>query len=115
VASDHDDSPDAVMDVVLADAGYASEKAHLHAEDKGVRLFAPRHKNIDPCMIDPSLQPIDPAKLPASARGQQLLATPQGKNHYKHPGRTVEPVFGQIKTIQNLTRFTRRGYAAARS
>jgi Transposase DDE domain len=115
VASDHDDSPDAVMDVVLADAGYASEKAHLHAEDKGVRLFAPRHKNIDPRMIDPSLQPIDPAKLPASARGQQRLATPQGKNHYKHRGRTVEPVFGQIKTIQNLTRFTRRGYAAARS
>jgi hypothetical protein len=74
VASDHDDSPDGVMDVVLADAGYASEKAHLHAEDKGLRLFAPRHKNINPRMIDSSLQPIDPAKLPASARGQQRLA-----------------------------------------
>jgi len=71
VASDHDDSPDAVMDVVLADAGYASEKAHLRAEDKGVRLFASGHKNIDPRMIDSSLEPIDPAKLAASARGQQ--------------------------------------------
>jgi transposase len=112
---DHDDSPDAAMDVLLADAGYASEKAHLHAEDKGVRLYAPRHKNIDPRTSDPCLDPIDPAKWPASARGQQRLATPQGKNHYKHRGRTVEPAFGQIKTIQNLTRFARRGYTAARS
>jgi hypothetical protein len=114
VASDHDDSPDAVMDVVLADAGYASEEAHLHAEDKDVHLSAPRHKNIDPRMIEPCLQPIDRAKLPASTRGQQRLATRQGKNHYKHRGRVVEPVFGQIKTIQILTGFTRRGYAAIR-
>jgi hypothetical protein len=29
------------------------------------------------------------------------MASPQGKNHYKHRGPTVEPIFGQIKTIQN--------------
>ncbi len=115
VASDHDDSTGAGMDVLLADAGYASEKAYQHAEDQGIRLFAPRHKNIDPRTGDPSLDPIDPDAYPATARAQQRLATPQGQQHYKHRGRTVEPVFGQIKTIQHLTRFARRGHTAARS
>ena len=115
VSDDHDDSPDAGMDVVLADAGYASERAYQHAEDQGLRLFAPRHKNIDPRTLDPSLDPIDSQKWPASARAQQRLATAQGQRHYQQRGRTIEPVFGQIKTIQKLTRFSRRGYRAARS
>jgi len=103
------------MDVVLADAGYASERAYQAADDKGLRLIAPRHKNIDPRTLDPSLDPIDPDKYPATARARERLTTPHGKTHYKQRGRTVEPVFGQIKTIQDLTRFARRGVQAARS
>jgi transposase len=113
--SDHDDGPDARMDVLLADAGYAGEKAYRAAEDKGLRLIAPRRKNVDPRTLDPSLDPVDPDKYPATERARRRLATPQGKAHYKQRGRTVEPFFGQIKTIQGLTRFVRRGLAAARS
>jgi transposase len=101
--------------VVLADAGYANENAFAQAEQLGVVLYAPLHKNIDPRSFDPAAAPADPARRPATARGLQRLTTAQGREHYKHRGRTVEPVFGQIKTIQNLTRFSRRGLPAARS
>jgi len=112
---DHDASAGAGMDVVLADAGYAGEKAYQAGDDKQLRLIAPRRKNIDPRTQDPSLDPINPDKYPATERARQRLASPQGQTHYRQRGRTVEPVFGQIKTIQNLTRFARRGLAAARS
>ena len=68
------------MDVVLADAGYASERAYQAADDKGLRLIAPRHKNIDPRTLDPSLDPIDPDKYPATARARERLTTPHGKS-----------------------------------
>jgi transposase len=113
--ADHDDSADTGMDIMLADAGYAGEKAYQAADDKGLRLIAPRRKNIDPRTLDPSLDPIDPDKYPATARARERLATPRGKTHYKQRGRTIEPVFGQIKTIQDLTRFARRSFRAARS
>jgi hypothetical protein len=100
--------------VALADAGYANENAFATAERAGVVLYAPLHKNIDPRSFDPSANPV-PDRRPATARAMRRLATDEGRDHYKHRGRTVEPTFGQIKTIQGLTRFSRRGYQAARS
>ena len=46
---------------------------------------------------------------PATVRAQAKLRTRQGKDDYALRGRTVEPVFGQIKDRQGLRQFLRRG------
>jgi hypothetical protein len=40
---------------------------------------------------------------------------PRGREDYKLRARTVEPVFGQLKTCQRLTAMSRRGLAACES
>jgi hypothetical protein len=40
------------------------------------------------------------------------LASAQGKAGYGQRSRTIEPVFGQVKTIQGGGRFMRRGLRA---
>jgi hypothetical protein len=40
------------------------------------------------------------------------LASAQGKAAYAQRSRTIEPVFGQVKTIQGGGRFMRRGLRA---
>ena len=48
-------------------------------------------------------------KRPATARAQAKLRTRQGRDEYALRGRTVEPVFGQIKDRQGMRQFLRRG------
>jgi hypothetical protein len=57
----------------------------------------------------------DLTRLPETARGQRRLRHWRGRTDYKQRGRTVEPVFGQLKTRQNMTRFSRRGITAVTS
>ena len=40
------------------------------------------------------------------------LSSAQGKACYAQRGRTIEPVFGQVKTLQGGGRFMRRGLPA---
>ena len=40
---------------------------------------------------------------------------PRGPEDYKLRARTVEPVFGQLKTCQKLTVMSRRGFTACES
>jgi hypothetical protein len=40
---------------------------------------------------------------------------PRGRDDYRMRSRAVEPVFGQIKTCQNLTMMSRRGFTACES
>ena len=47
----------------------------------------------------------------AAARARRRLRHPRGREDYKLRARTVEPVFGQIKTCQKLTMMSRRGLA----
>lgn len=103
------------LSTVLADAGYASEASFADAEERGLHLLAPvaadhgRHLTADPAGGR------DLTRYPATARAQAKLRTRQGKIHYAQRGRTVEPVFGQIKEQQGLRRFSRRGLAACES
>ncbi len=46
---------------------------------------------------------------------ERKLKTKRGKALYKKRGKTVEPVFGQIKGSQNTDRFMRRGTKACDS
>jgi transposase len=96
-------------DTVVADAGYANEKAFTEAEARGVHLLAPmisderRAAGEDPAGDKPMTH------RPATARAQAKLRTRQGRDEYALRGRTVEPVFGQIKDRQGLRQFLRRG------
>ena len=51
-------------------------------------------------------------RLPATARASRRLQHPRGRDDYKMRARTVEPVFGQLKTCQKLTMMSRRGLTA---
>jgi hypothetical protein len=48
------------------------------------------------------------ARLPATARARRRLQHPRGRDDYKLRARTVEPVFGQLKTCQKVTTISRR-------
>jgi hypothetical protein len=43
------------------------------------------------------------------------MGHPRGREDYKLRARTVEPVFGQLKTCQKLTTMSRRGLTACES
>ena len=93
----------------VADAGYANEEAFTEAETRDVHLLAPmisderRAAGEDPAGDKPL------TRRPATARAQAKLRTRQGRDEYALRGRTVEPVFGQIKDRQGLRQFLRRG------
>ena len=116
----------APLGTVCADAGYANENDFAAAETAGLRVLIPLAKDTpawrerhDPAgNTDPARATApgrDLSRLPATARAQAALDTEAGRCEYRQRGRTVEPVFGQIKTRQNATRFTRRGRSAAES
>lgn len=93
----------------VADAGYANEEAFAEAEQRDAHLLAPmvsderRAAGEDPAGDKPL------TRRPATARAQAKLRTRQGRDEYALRGRTVEPVFGQIKDRQGLRQFLRRG------
>jgi len=100
---------------VLADSGYASEENFAHAGQDKLRLLAPLAK-------DPGRPGGRPAKrarhldqYPATTRAIRRMRHPRGPEDYKLRARTVEPVFGQLKTCQKLTVMSRRGLAACES
>ena len=99
---------------VLADSGYVSEENFARADAGGLRLLAPLAK-------DPAGRARAPQRalhldrLPATARARRRLLHPRGRDDYKMRARTVEPVFGQLKTCQKLTMMSRRGLTACES
>lgn len=101
---------------VVADSGYVTEAVFAKAHTDKLRLLAPASKDTR-LMREGG----DPAggrnldNLPETARGQRRLRHWRGRADYRQRGRTVEPVFGQIKTRQNMTRFNRRGITAVTS
>ena len=54
-------------------------------------------------------------QYPATARAIRRMRHPRGREDYKLRARTVEPVFGQLKTCQKLIVMSRRGYTACES
>jgi hypothetical protein len=101
---------------IVADSGYVTEDAFAQAHQQQLRLLAPLSK--DTRQMRDGGDPADGrdlSRLPQTARGQRRLRHWRGRADYKHRGRTVEPVFGQLKTRQNMTRFSRRGLTAVTS
>ena len=100
---------------VLGDAGYASEENFARAGQDKLRLLAPLAK--DPGRpggrAPKRARHLD--QYPATARAIRRMRHPRGREDYKMRARTVEPVFGQLKTCQKLTMLSRRGLAACES
>ena len=100
---------------MLAGSGYVSEENFARAEVDKLRLLAPLAK--DPGR--PGSRPANRARhldqYPATARARRRLQHPRGREDCKLWARTVEPVFGQLKTCQELATMSRRGLAACES
>jgi transposase len=100
---------------VLADAGYVSEETFARAEQDKLRLLAPLAK--DPARPatrrGARVKYLD--QYPATARAIRRIRHPRGREDYKLRARTVEPVFGQLKTCQKFSMMSRRGLAACES
>jgi glutamine synthetase adenylyltransferase len=97
---------------VLADSGYVSEENFARAGTDRLRLLAPLAK--DPARrhhrTPKRARNLD--RLLATARATRRLRHLRGRDDYKLRARTVEPVFGQLKTCQKLTMMSRRGLSA---
>ena len=104
---------------VLADSGYVSEDNFARADADGLRLLAPLAK--DPGKDRAGATAVLPegpgtsTEYPATARATRRLRHHRGREDYKLRARTVEPVFGQLKTCQELTTMSRRGLIACES
>ena len=100
---------------VLADAGYVSEENFARADTGKLRLLAPLAKDPGRAGGRPPRRARHLEDYPATARAIRRMRHPRGREDYKLRARTVEPVFGQLKTCQKLTTMSRRGLAACES
>jgi len=104
--------------VVLADAGYYSERNVIDADPSGPELLLATKKSHKQrqAMKD---KRCPRGRIPNSAtmkeRMERKLLTKRGKELYKSRSQTVEPVFGQIKGCRGSGTFLRRGVAAVNS
>ncbi len=91
-------------DMLLADAGYASEanfSALERAEQPACVALGREGKS-------PSRE-INADTHPATARMRTRMQSEEGKAHYRRRKTLPEPVFGWIKSIVGIDRFSRRG------
>jgi hypothetical protein len=100
---------------VLADSGYVSEEKFARAGQDKLRLLAPLAKDPRPDGRAPCQEGQVPGPVSGPARAVRRLQHPRGREDCKLRARTVEPVFGQLKTCQKLTAMSRRGLAACES
>jgi len=100
---------------VLADAGYASEETFARGDADGLRLLAPLAKDPGRHRARTPKRALHLDQLPATAAARRRMQHPRGRDDYKMRARTVEPVFGQLKTCQHFTMMSRRGFTACES
>jgi transposase len=100
---------------VLADAGYVSEENLACADQDELRILVPLAKDPSRRTSRPPRRARHLGQYPATARAIRRLRHPRGREDYKLRARTVEPVFGQLKTCQKLSMMSRRGLAACES
>jgi len=100
------------LHTVLADSGYVSEENFARADRGKLRLLVPLAKDPDRRRSRPPKRARHLDQYPATARAIRRLQHPRGREDYKMRARTVEPVFGQLKTCQKLNTMSRRGFTA---
>ncbi|KMV14807.1 IS1182 family transposase [Mycobacterium heckeshornense] len=110
-------STGATPNQVLADAGYCSadnlDQAASYATEHGTEFFIAtgRHHRGDPPVASRGRIPADATEKQRMAR---KLTTKTGQKVYAHRKAIVEPVFGQMATLQNAKHLLLRGFEQAR-
>lgn len=101
--------------VLAADAGYFSEDNVATAAERGLdpHIATGRQKHSDPPPIAPR-GPIPKGATPRQ-RMARKLKTKKGRAVYARRKTIVEPVFGQMQTVQDAKRLLLRGEDAARA
>ena len=102
----------------LADAGYCSDANLTMVVPNGPELLVAPNKDWKQRKAQREQPPPRgriPTHLSARERMERALLTKRGRRLYKLRGQTVEPVFGQIKTVRGCERFMRRGEQACAS
>ncbi len=100
----------------LGDAGYWSEANIEGADPEGPELFVATTKDWKQrkaAREEPSPRGRIPKNLSCRERMERKLRTRRGRATYKKRSRTVEPVFGQIKSARGCDRFLLRGIDGA--
>ncbi len=104
--------------VALADAGYCSEENFTKKPAGDIELLVATQKDYKQrkAMAEqpPPEEPLPDDLSPTELMERKLL-TERGRKLYKIRGKTVEPVFGQIKEALGFDRFMRRGIEACQS
>jgi Transposase DDE domain len=92
---------------LVADAGYWSEANAASERRRGPRLLIPPHPG-------PPRKPRQKRRKepPGRARMERRLARPAERARYRRRAGIVEPVFGHIKEVLGVRRFSRRGRVA---
>jgi hypothetical protein len=106
------------LGAVLMDAGYCSDENLQAADELGVDLYCATkkdHKQRKEAHEAPPPRGRIPKNLTAREKMERKLRTKKGRAMYKKRRKTIEPVFGQIKTVQDGGRCMRRGLKANRS
>lgn len=101
--------------VVLADAGYCSDKNMEDERPDGPEFIMATKKDWKQRQALKEASPPRgriPGNLSLRERMERKLSTKRGRALYKRRGQIVEPVFGQIKTCRGMERFMRRGLEA---
>jgi len=109
--------PEAQVKVFLGDAGYWSN-AVGEAGAAGPELLVATTKDWKQRKAAREAPPPCgriPKDLSARERMERKLLTKRGRRLYKIRGKTVEPVFGQVKNARRCDRFMRRGKIACDS
>lgn len=102
----------------LADAGYCSDANLTTVVPNGPELLVATNKDWKQRKAQreqPAPRGRIPTHLTPRERMERALLTKRGRRLYKRRGQTVEPVFGQIKTVRGCDRFMRRGEQACAS
>jgi len=102
----------------LGDAGYCSEANATSVAPGGPELLIATNKDWkqrEAMREQPSPRGRIPDGLTAQELMERKLLTQRGRKLYKLRGQTIEPVFGQIKSVRGCDSFMRRGVVAADS
>ena len=105
-----------LADVTSADAGYFSEEAIERMQAMGTELLVPpnrqKHGDAEAERVESSGISDSPS---LTERMRQKLRTAVAIALYRMRKAIVEPVFGQIKGVRGLRRFSLRGHALVRA
>ena len=97
-----------------ADAGYFSSDNIEMVEELGIDAYIPPDKQRHD--REPTLPScLDPERQTAADRQRAKLLTPEGRKVYGKRKETVEPVFGQTKSVRNFRGFLLRGLEKVKS